>query len=106
MSTVVSRRPGKVKSTVSAASTPTEEFVEADGLVPLALTAEQRATLVVVPGDVVFVDDARWWLGGLRSARCRVSDEVAPTPDLALPTGVMDQNKWLPGVRVVLSRVD
>jgi SSS family solute:Na+ symporter len=104
-----SRRPGKVKSTVSTASTPTEETeekVEADGLVPLALTAEQRATLVVVPGDVVFVDDARWWLGGLRSARCQVADEVAATPDLALPAAVMERNKWLPGVRVVLSRVD
>ena len=72
----------------------------------LALTADQRETLAVVPGDTVFIDDARWWLGGLRSARCVVSEAIAPADVLRLPADAYEKNRWRPGHPVVLSRVD
>ena len=72
----------------------------------IALTAAQREALAVEPGDTVFIDDARWWLGGLRSARGEVSDEIAPAATVRLPPDAYERNKWQPGRAVVLSRVD
>jgi SSS family solute:Na+ symporter len=33
------------------------------------------ATLAARPGDLIYVSDARWWLGGLRSVHLRLADE-------------------------------
>lgn len=88
-------RPGKYRSQVG-------DGLEAAG--GLQLTAAARARLQVVDGDIVFVDDARWWLGGLRSARL----EVLPGEgvDIRIPLAELQKNRWRPGQPVVLSRVD
>ncbi len=64
--------------------------------------------LDLAPGDSVFVDDRRFWLGGLRSVRGR----VAPWPDapaadaLGLAPAPAEEQRWREGRRVVLERLD
>ena len=95
------RRSRRVRTTVQGFEiTPVEEIPT------VPLSAATRDALAVVPGDVVFLDDARWWLGGLRSARLRVAAEDADTREIALPRSVLERNHWQPGHTVVLSRVD
>ena len=53
-------------------------------------------------GDEIFVDDARWWLGGLRSARGR----LRLGEGVRLPQGVFERNGGRDGQRVVLETVD
>ena len=75
----------------------------------LPLSATMRATLAVDDGDLVFVDDARWWLGGLRSARCRVvaGDGVDHgIAGIALPSEVLKKNRWQADQKVVLARIE
>jgi hypothetical protein len=92
----------------------TEAPVESDSesdlaeldLPELALSAAARTTMSVETGDVVFVDDARWWLGGLRSARCTVASETVDRGEITLPLAVLERNRWESGHRVVISRVD
>jgi hypothetical protein len=68
-----------------------------------------RTTLDLVggsEGDPVFVDDARWWLGGLRSARgllVEAPDTVSgQRPEGGLPVvrlarGILERNGWRDG---------
>jgi SSS family solute:Na+ symporter len=74
----------------------------------------ERSTLARLggsEGDIVFVDDARWWLGGLRSARGRLvagpeaigearSDSELPAVGLARET--LERNGWRDGQRIAL----
>ncbi len=50
-------------------------------------------------GCRVFVDDARFWYGGLRSARCRVARATEPLPggSVGLQAEVMERNRWRDG---------
>ena len=79
-----------------------------DGELAVALPAAVRERLAVDAGDVVFIDDARWWLGGLRSARATVAHArvEATAGAIELPPTVLDRNHWRPGQAVVLQRVD
>ena len=106
-----------------------------------ALAAEEHPALVgpalaqaleLRTGELIFVDDARWWLGGLRSARCRVaiapvgaaSQDVGGSPaparaavrqagggrdtaeTIGLPREVLERNSWSEGQPVVLEVID
>ncbi len=73
--------------------------------------------LALEPGDTVFVDDARWWQGGLRSARGRVVEAAAQAEhdsDRALSNGVrvgipaeiFERNRWREGQPVTIERVE
>jgi len=111
-SSTPSKRPGKVRTTILRTETeaPVESDSESDlaelDLPELALSAAARTTLSVETGDVVFVDDARWWLGGLRSARCTVASETVDRGEITLPLVDLKRNRWESGHRVVISRVD
>ncbi|MCZ6689875.1 MAG: hypothetical protein O7H41_09755 [Planctomycetota bacterium] len=79
----------------------------------LALSAESLEKLRASPGDILFVDDARWWLGGLRSIRGRaarmVPDQATVTsagvPVISVPAEEMERNLWKDGKHVVVQRV-
>ena len=74
----------------------------------------ERSTLARLggsEGDLVFVDDARWWLGGLRSARGRLVEapdamgEARPESDLptvGLARGTLERIGWRDGQRIAL----
>ena len=92
------QRSAKVKTTATRAP--------ATGGSPTTvhLGAAARARLAVEPGDTVFVDDARAWLGGLRSVRGVVAEGEAE--GLILPADAMERNGWRDGQAVVIERVD
>lgn len=92
------RRSRKLRTTVAIADEPANEPVV------ITLGSAARDQLAVEPGDVVFVDDARFWLGGLRSVRGVVAAGDADA--IPLPREVMGHNRWTEGQRVVVERVD
>ena len=92
-------RPGTLRAPVL------EDSSVADATT-VALGPEASETLAIVAGDVVFIDDSRWWLGGLRSARCTVVAVDADTGGIELHPAVLERNNWRPGHRVVVRRVD
>ncbi|MHC4812042.1 MAG: sodium:solute symporter family protein [Planctomycetota bacterium] len=98
------RRPSKVRTTIRDAG---DLPVAANAPTDLPLAPALRDALAVRDGDLVFVDDARWWLGGLRSARCRVvADQAKPGHGIALPTQVLKKNRWQADQKVVLTRIE
>ena len=97
------RRSRKLRTTaVSATAAPTGGGDET--LIPL--TAAARTQLAVEAGDAVFVDDARFWLGGLRSVRGLVVETSGEASEIALPPEVMAHNGWREGQPVAIERVD
>ncbi len=60
----------------------------ADGRLEIRMPAAARDELGVQPGDLVYVTDPRWWLGGLRSAHAVVSDQDAAGDQVELPKEV------------------
>ncbi len=98
-----SRRPRKVHTRVGdAGDLPTAAGQLTDLKLPLAM----REALAVQDGDLVFVDDARWWLGGLRSARCRVAAGDMDGDGIQLPTQILKKNCWQADQKVVLARIE
>lgn len=95
------RRPVRVHTTVRDGGEG-----ESGNLCDVHLPASMRDALAVQDGDLVFVDDARWWLCGLRSVRCRVTAGGAPADGLALPTRILKKNSWQADQRVVLTRME
>ena len=53
-------------------------------------------------GAEIFVDDARWWLGGLRSTRGKLRIGTS----VQLPREAFEQNGWRDGQPVILETVD
>jgi SSS family solute:Na+ symporter len=53
-------------------------------------------------GAEIFVDDARWWLGGLRSTRGKLRIGAS----VQLPREAFEQNGWRDGQPVILETVD
>lgn len=97
------QRTHKVRTTAMASADPAADI---DGETAIPLAAAARARLAVEAGDRVFVDDARFWLGGLRSVRGTVVEAADEGEALALPPDVMVRNRWRDGQRVVIERVD
>jgi SSS family solute:Na+ symporter len=70
----------------------------------VALPAEALGVLSLAGGEEVFVDDARWWFGGLRSARCEAV-RAAPSAlrgTVGLPGAVLERNGWREGQPLVI----
>jgi SSS family solute:Na+ symporter len=76
-----------------------------DDLPPVALTKESLEKLRASPGDILFVDDCRWWMGGLRSVRGRAVLRESKEGGVFLPADEVARNRWSQGKRVVLQRI-
>jgi solute:Na+ symporter, SSS family len=97
------RRPRKVRTRLldsGEAPAPPGEVVD------LPLPAAMRDALAVRDGDLVFLDDARWWLCGLRSARCRVVAGAPAGDGIGIPTWILKKNRWQVDQKVVLTRIE
>ncbi len=82
--------------------------VAADGALPeVGLSRAARARLAVDTGDVVFIDEARWWRGGLSSVRARVGAEIVDGDGtLRLAPAAMRAAGFAERAAVVVERVD
>lgn len=74
----------------------------------VALSEEALRRLKASPGDILFIDDSRWWMGGLRSVRGRAA-ERDPVGDgesvVWVPRAEVVRNRWSEGKRVIVQRV-
>ncbi len=68
------------------------------------LHPETMQKMDLVPGDVVYVCDARWWLGGLRSVHTAVGDPdpSLPSDTVLLSEAAVRRGYLIPSHRVIL----
>lgn len=73
-------------ATVRAA--PGDDEFHADARLPVVrISAALAEALDAKPGDLVYVTDRRWWLGGLRSAHAIVGEEAVDDAGLVVELG-------------------
>lgn len=70
---------------LKAASTETEVFEEETGRFGVRLPKKALDQLAAKTGDVVFITDKRWYLGGLRSIHARILPDRSKGDALELP---------------------
>ncbi len=75
-------------------------LADGDGLNYVRLPAAELARLEAAPGDLVYVTDARWWLGGFRSIHTRLGP-VAEESDSLWATHWVVEHGHLLGERPV-----
>ena len=62
----------------------------------VSMHPEDLAVLKAGPGDLIFIADTRWWLGGLRAAHARVKDAEGTKGILRVPAGFLEHNSLVP----------
>jgi len=67
-----------------------DEMVTRKGRPEIRMPSSAMERLHAQPGDLVYVTDPRWYLGGLRSAHAVLSDRTASTDRVELPKDVWD----------------
>jgi len=63
--------------------------------VEISMHPDDLATLKARTGDLLFVEDQRWWLGGLRAAHVRVRDAAGERGVVHLPRSAIVANNLL-----------
>jgi hypothetical protein len=78
-----------------------------DGPAPplVSLHPDDLKALAARPGDLIYLADERWWLGGLRAAHARVRDDKGKKGEIALPAAVIDINSLLVKRKVVIEKI-
>ncbi|KAA3604307.1 MAG: sodium:solute symporter family protein [Planctomycetota bacterium] len=68
-----------------------------DALPPGTISVDEEAakTLAADPGDLVYLSDRRWWLGGLRSAHAKVHGATGPKGVVEIATDVEQAGHFL-----------
>ena len=61
----------------------------------VSLHPDDLAVLQAEPGDLIFIADERWWLGGLRAAHARVGDAEGTKGEVGLPASIIERNSLL-----------
>lgn len=56
------------------------------------------------PGDLLYVSDARWWLGGLRSSHCRAGQPHDEGNVVLMHEDAFEAGSFLPGRRVKVEK--
>ncbi len=64
------------------------------------LSEQDMARLHARPGDLLYVADARWWLGGLRSLHCRAGQPHDQGNAVLMHPQAFEMGSFLPGRRV------
>ena len=68
------------------------------------LDPDSAARLGVVPGDLIYVADGRWWLGGIRSAHAKVAAIDGESGTIRLSEGLVEEGGLLPGRSVRIEK--
>jgi SSS family solute:Na+ symporter len=101
------KRRRRVRARVYAASS---GAAPAGGETRITVSRAMLERLSRAEGDPIFVDDARWWLGGLRSARGRLAGagagERGDVEGVGVPRETVERNGWRDGQAVVLETID
>ncbi|MCB0377237.1 MAG: sodium:solute symporter family protein [Bdellovibrionales bacterium] len=80
-----------------------DESIQADWIevAPSAMT-----TLKARDGDLLYMTDSRWWLGGLRSYHVKVkTNKALGDKDIAMSTPTFEEAYFLPGKAVTLEKI-
>ena len=103
------------KTTCTLEIVPDSEW-STDGFEPASLDDEtQRLEVAVHPddlavmaaktGDLIYMADERWWLGGLRAAHARVGSEDGKRGVIRVPAGFVEHNSLATDRPVVLELI-
>lgn len=69
------------------------------------LSGGDMERLQAQPGDLLYVGDARWWLGGLRSLHCRAGTPHAEGNVVLMHADAFDAGSFLPGRAVRVEKM-
>lgn len=69
------------------------------------LSGAQLARLAAAPGDLLYVSDQRWWLGGLRSAHCRAGAPHDEPGVVWMHETAFRDNSLLPDRKVKIEKI-
>jgi len=56
-------------------------------------------------GDIIYISDARWWLGGLRSVHAKVGRTVSESGRVELPKAIQDEAQFKSDVLVQVEKI-
>jgi len=71
--------------------------------VRLPRTALEKLSLSA--GDIIYMSDARLWLGGLRSVHAKVGSQPSSSGHIELPPSVRDEAQFKPGKPVLVEKI-
>lgn len=77
---------------------------EADGFLVARLPRTVMEQLAAEAGDLIYVSDARWWLGGFRSLHVRAGEPLDEDARLLVSPSVIDQGHLLAHRYVVVEK--
>lgn len=66
---------------------------------------EEAARLAANPGDLVYVADRRWWLGGLRSLHARLEIADGAPGEIGIPSDHVGYARLRTGEQVVIEKI-
>ncbi len=69
------------------------------------LSPQMLERLGAEPGDLLYVCDARWWLGGLRSLHCRAGDPHDETGTLFVHAEALELGSLRPDKPVIIEKI-
>ncbi len=75
--------PGRKAPALAEDTLPDREPAAATGLPFVCLSRPLAEAIAARPGDLVYITDSRWWLGGLYSAHATVDKVVESSDDQA-----------------------
>ena len=91
-------RGAKIQATIEIGGEDRAEYVETveGDVIAISLHPDDLAAMKANPGDMIFIADTRWWLGGLRAAHARVLEKKKKKGVVVLPRSYLDDNSLLP----------
>lgn len=69
------------------------------------VTRADMEQLAADPGDLLYISDNRWWLGGLRSLHCRAGAPLERDEGVWIHPQAFDDGSFLPGRRVRVEKI-
>jgi SSS family solute:Na+ symporter len=92
---------GKVRAQLRVAESDATESDE----IALSLHPDDLETLKARPGDLIYLADRRWWLGGLRAAHARVRDDAGEKGVVVLSPAQIEANSLLVKHDVIIEKL-
>lgn len=71
----------------------------------VSLHPDDLQALAAQPGDLIYLADGRWWLGGLRAAHARVHDASGRKGIIEMPSWYIEHNSLLPARPVTVEKL-
>ena len=91
-----------------------EKFTGADGVVDetgaevtvfVHLCKEDAEVMKALDGDLVYIADKRWWLGGLRSLHATLKIDECDAGSVIVPKGGIESARLRVGEEVVVEKI-